>query len=204
MGEMNTLRVNEPVYQQGYSSYMEYARNLLFPYSSFDIYNNFKCSHQAWRVVLRCGPFLLYALFYFSQYPSLHIISGNSTIFSIILRIQLLDLLPYVKPIDDDYVLLTRFLNVLAVARPENSTLKVDEVSGRFTEIQHEYHTAPRLDDSQLLGKGLEMSRAAHALVAAIVPNYLNVVKYGSQPRGVVSVGRDPLTGLILACIQML
>jgi alpha 1,2-mannosyltransferase len=48
------------------------------------------------------------------------------------------------------------------------------------------------------------MSRAAHALVVAVIPDYLNVVKYQSRARGIVAVGGGAYMGPVLVSIRML
>jgi hypothetical protein len=80
--------------------------------------------------------------------------------------IHVVEVFQYENLHDDWYTLWTRFLNVLAVNQPDGSTLKVDWVYRRFTEIQEGDDTSQCLDAAHLSEKSLEISRAALILIS--------------------------------------
>jgi len=109
------------------------------------------------RVSLRSTPFLRLVLLLtilFSPYYiwRQHNLFGGFTI-------HVVEVFQYENPPDDWHTLWTRFLNVLVVAQPDGSTLKVDSVYRRFTKIQEVDDTSQRINAAHLSEKSLEISR---------------------------------------------
>jgi hypothetical protein len=96
------------------------------------------------------------------------------------------------------------FLDILDVARPEYSSLSVDDVSGGWLGITDIHNNTPRLDVAHSSEHGIEVSRAAHALAVALIPDYLDLVDYRRNTRGIVTVDGGVFMLPALISIRML
>lgn len=106
-------------------------------YYTMDVYcvSNLSLSSMAYRVSLKSAPPTRFVLLLTILFSPLCIWTRYK--FFDHSDIQHLEILSYAKSNGNDQVLWAKFLNILAVAQSDGSTLKVDQVSGRFTEIQH-------------------------------------------------------------------
>jgi hypothetical protein len=98
-------------------------------YYTMDVYcvSNLSLSSMAYRVSLKSAPSTRFVLFLTILFSPL--CTWTRYKFFDHSDIQHLEILSYVKPNGNDQVLWAKFLNILAVAQSDGSTLKVDQVS---------------------------------------------------------------------------
>ncbi|TAQ84615.1 hypothetical protein B7494_g7063 [Chlorociboria aeruginascens] len=98
------------------------------------------------------------------------------------------------------------FLKVLELTRPDFTSLKVDELvrEGGYPRIQDIDRNTKRIDLVRLSEKSFSITKAAHRLIVGVIPQFVDLVTYGRNTRGIVTVAGGQFTPVALVSIRML
>jgi alpha 1,2-mannosyltransferase len=96
------------------------------------------------------------------------------------------------------------FMESMILTRPEGLSAKIDIEHPKDININDVIATTKRLDIMHMSEYDIGVSKVAHKTVVNIIPNYVDLVRYQKQSRGIVMVGGGSYSLVLLISLRLL